>query len=175
MIKKRERGNWAKCIFTENLLLTTSYFWAISAACRLFPLPGGPKKRTRGVKGAGDRCRLWTKARTTTGGERQKKKKKITGFNPFLLKKIKFKHWFTTLFIKKINVVMLIVVCFISETSRLCTQNQDTDKTVLSAKFILRGILEISLSLHSSFFHQCLSNHFKEQIQLIIALLPCCF
>lgn len=68
-IKKRERGNWAKCTITENLLLTTSYFWAISAACSLFPLPGGPKNRIRGVKGAAERGRVWTKARTATGGK----------------------------------------------------------------------------------------------------------
>jgi len=31
-----------------------------AAACRLFPLPGGPQKRIRGVKGAADRCWVWT-------------------------------------------------------------------------------------------------------------------
>lgn len=40
--------------------LMRPYFWARRAACRLFPLPGGPQSSTLGVNGALDRWLVWT-------------------------------------------------------------------------------------------------------------------
>lgn len=139
---KREKGRTE-----QSAYFLRTYCWQHHISELLF-LPAGSSHCLGGQKRESGE---WRGQQSGAGfGQRQElqqgRKAKNTGFNQFLVKK-KYKHWLITLFLKKTpnNIVMLIMVYFITETSRLCTQNQDTDKTVLSAIYSERHFRNLNI------------------------------